>query len=273
MTSPSEATYPFKQARNFRRGRAGKIKGAVIHCTATQESAKGNGAENIQNYFATTDRDASAHVTVDQNSFARSVHDWDTAYGAAHFNAEWLHLEIVGDPNQSKAQWLDGISKPTLLNGAKVLADWSKRYGIDLRYLTVPQLRADQGDGFTFHVDCDKAKNSTGHWDPGPNFPRADFLGMVQDAVRPLPPRAPRQNPYLYAVETPALIWRTNGTEAQIRFVQWAMGYPVDGKWTTDLESAIRRLQDKHGRPVTGRVGDPGESGNWTLAFLKGITR
>ncbi len=262
----SEAPYSFKQAKHYRKGRVSKIKYAVVHATVNKESASGTGAEAIQQYFATSDRVASAHVTVDQNSKARSVHDWDTAYASKNFNANGLHVEIYGMPDQTRAQWLDPISKATLLRAAEVVADWCLRYGLLQSYVSLADLKAGRGTGITFHADCDKAVPSTGHWDPGPNFPRDVFLQMVKDAARRMQKPAANENPYMNYLEAADSIYR-DASPGEIRGVQWALGLPIDGVWDGEVETAVRALQRRHGREMTGVVV------GWTLEYLKTISR
>lgn len=247
----SEANYPFKQANKYHPGRIDDEEVIVVHCTAGPESATGTGAEAVQNMFAHNTRDASAHVTVDQNSSCRSVHDWDTAWAAKYFNANGLHVEIVGMPNQTRAQWLDPISKASLLRAAAVVADWCKRHGIPARYLTIDELRKGNVKGISFHADCEKAKPSSGHTDPGPNFPRDVFLQMVKDALARLsPPPAKRSNPYL----SKAAPCRYGDKGDQVRFVQWACGIPVDGSFGKQTHDIVCAIQKRLGWTVNGHV-------------------
>ncbi len=268
MTSPSEHPYSHVQAKHYRPGRAAVCDLIVVHCTAGPENTAGKGAEAVQAMFARGDRVASAHVTVDQNSAARSVHDWDTAYASKGFNARGLHLELVGMADQTRTQWLDPISRTTMLQGAKVVADWINRSNGRIRpvVMTVEQLKADLGGGVTFHADCDKAKASTGHWDPGPHFPRDVFIDMVKTILGNSSKPGARTNPYARYVEDTDLVYR-GLTGGPVRFVQWATGLPIDGVWGSQAESLVRQLQAKHKRPITGRVE------GWTLAYLREITR
>lgn len=270
MSSPSEATYPFVKARYFRAGRIDRIRYVGVHCTVSPDSM--TGAEATARYFQTTDRPASAHVTVDPNSVVRSVHDWDTAFAAKGFNANGLHVELVGMPNQTRAQWLDVASRATIKNAAKVIGEWCMRYRLRPENVSITNLRANTSSGMATHATMEKAKPSTGHWDPGPNFPMDVLLTDVRNYIASRTQPARRLNPYLdYA----APCYRQPGVNqgGKVRFVEWALGLPIDGIFGDDVNAAVRALQHKHGRPVTGKVGDPAEPGNWTLEFLKTITR
>lgn len=176
----------FRQARWYRKGRLRPIKLIVVHCTVSPEV--GNGAENVARYFATTDRPGSTHAIVDNNSTVGCVLDGDTAFGAANANADGLHLELVGMPDQTSAEWLDAFGRAMFTRAGELLRYWSVTYDIPVdRFLSVGELRAGRG-GLTTHVDVDRAWPSTGHWDPGPWFPRREFLDYVTPSPTPSPP-------------------------------------------------------------------------------------
>jgi len=268
---PAEATYPFEQANKYHQGRAGQTSVIVVHCTDGLESGSGDTAKNVQDMFAHNTRDASTHLVANQIHTLRSVHDWDTAWAVVYFNAIGLHLELVGLSNQTKDQWLDPISKATLLNGAKAVADWSLRYNVPVnRFLTVPELQADAPHGLTTHVDCDHAKPSTGHTDPGINFPRDIFLGMVSDALRKTAP-APikHDNPFLAWALPCGPGWGVPplAPSNRVKFFQWAAGIPVDGIYGPQSEAICNAIKRRLGLQQNGVV-------DWALiARLKGIRR
>jgi hypothetical protein len=169
--------YPFRRARHFHEGRRRDIRLIVLHSMESAE--KGDTAEDVARYFQTTDREASAHLCVDNNSIIRCVHDDDTAFAAKSANADGLHIEHAGRAAQSRAQWLDAYSKPTLELSAKAAAAWAKAYGIPVRRLNVDQVRAGL-EGFTDHDTISRAYPGTGHTDPGPHFPWDTYLDMVR---------------------------------------------------------------------------------------------
>lgn len=251
----SESNYPFRQANKYHAGRIDQIQYAVVHCTAGPESAKGTGAEAVQAMFARNTRDASAHVIADNNSIVRSVHDRDTAWAAKGFNANGLHLELVGMPTQSRAQWLDEVSRPTLQNGARVLADWSRRYGLRPHFLSLPDLKAGVRNGFTSHAMCEEAKPSSGHWDPGPNFPFDVLEQMVSKAMGTTVVPGKRLNPYMTPVDYSAPCG-PGDVGNEVRYAQWALGIPVDGvygKQTADAVLAANRRHNWRGGSTVGR--------------------
>ena len=269
---PVEANYAFKQANKYHPGRADYIDLIVIHCTAGPESSAGTGAENVQSMFSHNTRDASAHVTVDQNSKARSVHDWDTAWAAKYFNANGLHLELVGMPSQTEAQWLDAISKPTLLQGADVVSYWARRYDIPTqRFLTTDELRSTRPRGLTTHADCEKAKPSSGHTDPGPHFPRAVFLDMVAKDIASAgaAPKATRPNPYLAYAKPCGPGWGVPPRQPsnEVKFCQWACGIPVDGVFGDQTKGVVNAVKRRLGLEENGVC-------DWAMIeHIKGIQR
>lgn len=173
-------TLTVRPARWQKKGRLSRPRLIVIHCTVSPEV--GNGAENVANYFATTDRPGSTHLVWDNNSTVRCVNDEDTCYGAAGANHDGLHGELVGMPDQTEAQWLDAYSIAELHQAGPYIREWSRKYQIPLRWLTIAEVADGVTRGLCTHHDVSRAfpKVSTGHWDPGPNFPKTRALQIWQ---------------------------------------------------------------------------------------------
>jgi hypothetical protein len=169
----------FIQAKEYRPGRARKVRLIAIHAMQSPEGV--NTAEQVAKYFAHIDRPASAHECVDANSWVGCVRDEDTAYAAPGANADGWHIELAGMSEQSAAQWADVYSRQVLALAAKRVALRCRKYGIPARWLTRAQLRDGKSKGLTTHADITKADLAPGdHWDPGPYFPRDMFLQMVK---------------------------------------------------------------------------------------------
>jgi len=240
----------FKQAAHFHAGRVAKPVLIVVHATAGSESAAGSGAENTQAMFADPNsRVASAHVTCDQNSIARSVHDRDTAFGAGGFNSCGLHVEQVGLTTQTSAQWEDAISRATINNAARVVRDWCGLYHISPKILTVAQVLAIHNNpacgltGITFHADCSKAYPTTGHTDPGPGYPRSLLMqDVLGHAPTPTPPHVSNPYPRPDYANHPI----THASPAvQVKWVQWELSLSIDGAWGPLTNSAVGAFQRK----------------------------
>lgn len=167
----------FLQARWFHIGRLGHApRLIVVHCTVSPEM--GTGAEQVARYFQTSTRPGSSHLVADNDSVVRCVQDADTAFGAAGANSDGLHLELVGQPTQTPQEWLDPYSLAELAQAAPFVREWSQKYAIPLRWLTVPEVADGFSKGLCTHKDVSDAFPlvSTGHWDPGPNFSKPEAL-------------------------------------------------------------------------------------------------
>lgn len=149
----------------------------VIHCTVSPEM--GTGAEAVALYFSRlpATNKASAHKVVDDDSVVTCVADEDTAFGAAGANSDGLHLELVGLPTQTREEWQDKFSTHELALAQTVVDEWSTKFDIPLRWLTVAEVADGVTKGMCTHADVSAAfpKVSTGHWDPGPEFPKDLF--------------------------------------------------------------------------------------------------
>lgn len=156
-------------------GRAGgKIDLIGIH---TMEAPEGSQtAENVAEYFKKVN--ASAHWCVDNDSRVRVVRDGDTAWTLPGANSRSLNIELAGYAKQTPADWADAYSLAELEIAALCCAEWCRAYGIPVRKLSHAEIRAGH-KGFVSHDDISKVYKKSSHWDPGPHFPWAYFLGRV----------------------------------------------------------------------------------------------
>ena len=172
-------------AKNFTKGpRKGKIRLIVVHSMESQE--KPDTAESVAKWFSgPTAPQASAHFCIDNNSAVRVVDDQDIAWGAPGANADGLHIELAGKASQSSSDWLDAYSTKVLDQAAKVIADWCKKYNIPAKKLEPTQVRDGKTSGICGHIDVSRAWPNLGdHYDPGKNFPWADFIGRIQALLK-----------------------------------------------------------------------------------------
>lgn len=174
----------FIGARWFHPGRARKVRLVVIH--ATQSPERKGAARGVARDFATrpSTKKASAHVVVDNAETIECVHPGDTAFAAPNANADGWHVEQVGyseqagdDPNPGVNDWADDYSQDVIARAAVAVREGCEHFGIPKVWLDVDDVKAGKA-GVTSHAICSKALGGT-HWDPGPGYPSAQLMGLV----------------------------------------------------------------------------------------------
>lgn len=196
---------PAKHQRAGRRGKTPRL--IVIHSTESPE--QGNGAEAVAKYFQNVQRTASAHRVADNNSTVMCVRDENTAFGAAGANDDGLHLEQVGYAKQTEADWLDTYSVAMLTEGGKTIREWADEYAIPLVWLTVAQVADGKSRGLCTHADVSAAfpKISTGHHDPGAQFPKERALAIWRGDPTPEDPLVPAGYTLVFVTDGPDQPW------------------------------------------------------------------
>lgn len=140
----------------------------------------GQTAENVAMYFHKNigDRKASAHYCVDADSTVQCVKAKDVAFAAPGANHNGIHIEMAGRAGQTEAQWNDEYSQKLLARTAIMVAKLCDIYGIPKVFLDGKAVKAG-ARGITGHKQVNDAFKRSTHWDPGPNFPWADFIKRV----------------------------------------------------------------------------------------------
>lgn len=157
-----------------------KVTLIVIHTAECSETPKA--AENVAAFFAGPQApQASAHYTVDCDSIVQSVLETDTAWHAGPVNGYSIGIEHAGRAGQSAQDWSDQYSESMLVLSAELVAGICKRYNIPVQRLTAKDLAGGARLGICGHVDVTQGlQGGKGHWDPGPFFPWAHFLDLIQ---------------------------------------------------------------------------------------------
>lgn len=151
-----------------------------IHCTDGHEGP--GDAEACVKMFAdpALQPKRSAHYAVDSGKIWQAVRDGQIAWHSGHTaNARGIGVEICGRANQTREQWLDEASMPTLELAARLVAYLCSAYGIPRQLLLAADLVAGK-KGLTTHAEVSRAWHETNHQDPGPNFPLLAFVRAVQ---------------------------------------------------------------------------------------------
>lgn len=172
---------------SYTAGRRRAIQYVVLHYTAGAEGPLA--AENGVAYDKRRPDGTSTHYFTDsQGPALQEVPDGDRAHAALfHGNEIGLHIEICGT-RQTRAQWLDPVSLPTLQTTAELTRELCQRHGFAVRHLTVAEVRAAyygapgaRPTGICDHWDITRAYPEDGgdHSDVGTEFPWDVFMQMV----------------------------------------------------------------------------------------------
>lgn len=157
-------------AANYGAATTGNRRGAILHAPVTAD--RDNAARSVADYFASGQTQGSTQVVVgdDPNELIRCVPDNHVAHGAAGANHSHKHIELAGDPRQTREQWLDAYSRGVIDNGARVCSQWALQDGWPIRRVTTDELRRGVR-GYADHDQVSKAFGKSDHWDVGPGFP------------------------------------------------------------------------------------------------------
>ena len=169
----------FVEARWYTKAnrRPGDVWWLVIHDMEAPE--KGDTAEAVARYFATTDRKASAHRNFDSDSEVLCVRLDDVAYHAPGANARGIGYEHAGYAKQQRHEWLDDYGRAMLARSAARAALDCERWRIPVDFVRAEGLRAGRR-GITTHYEVSMAWRKTSHTDPGVGFPIDYYLDLVR---------------------------------------------------------------------------------------------
>lgn len=158
----------------------------VLHCTDGCEGTTKDD-DTAAMFAGPLEKRRSAHYVVDADSITRCVPDLCTAWHSGHHgNAIGIGIELCGRADQTRAQWLDVFSLPTLSLAARLSADLCGAYKIPPVIVNDLALRAG-ASGITTHAYVSRAWKESDHYDPGPDFPLTGFVAAVAKAMSTLP--------------------------------------------------------------------------------------
>ncbi len=184
---PKSAEYPdltWVTPRSYTKLDRNYVQFIVIH--DTEGSSHAQSAEDGAAYDARRTDGTSAHYFVDNTSIVQCVKTTDAAHTALYNgNTKGIQYELCARASFSKSKWLSAdYGLPMLKLAAKQVARDCIAWKIPARKITPAQMRNGE-EGICGHVDVTYAYPEDGgdHTDPGPNFPWAEFIRMVQDEM------------------------------------------------------------------------------------------
>ena len=170
----------------------------IVHTT---ENAPGTPSRNIIDYQVRT-RSGSYHRLVDSTGkiTMANTDDWQVWATGNKGNDIALHVSCVARAAMTREQWL---AQPKMLEGvARVIAYWSRKYGIPLVKLSRAELGAGK-HGVAGHLEAQVWGNTT-HWDPGYHFPYDVVLKRAKEINNPPKKEEPKPVPPITVPDTTA---------------------------------------------------------------------
>jgi hypothetical protein len=259
----------------------------VIHATAGGRGFPAESAAGVANatarYFQSASSGGSAHYVEDLAAEEHCVADAVVAWHAPP-NVHSLGIEICGEAAYTREQWLSPQVWPAVLKAAARARELADRFGVPLVKLNAGDLLAGRS-GVCGHFDVSQAWHQSSHWDPGPDFPWAEFLAAVIGEAPPPPPPLPPACPPrpgwtlpaghyygnlagpaashggYYAGERPIvkiiqqwLIY--HGCVAGVPASSWATSGWADGRWEAPTDVACRAwyARFRPGQPYVTRI-------------------
>lgn len=155
------------------------LKWVVLHSTESTASA-----DKIAAYFASKTAGGSANMVVDSFTAYRTLPDLVVPWAAPGANAQGWHIEHCGFASWTTEQWLDLRNNAMLRRSAYKVALRCHLYGIPARWVGFLGVRLGR-KGITTHRAVSYAfpllaRAAGFHTDPGTNFPRDYYLGLVK---------------------------------------------------------------------------------------------
>lgn len=133
----------------------------------------------------------SIHYVVGPDAICQGTDEDTIAWHCGNSNPGTIGIEQCGFASLTTAQWLDPEGVRQLDNLARLMADISARRPlIRLRWLSDAEClhaldNKTSPGGWTTHRQLSAIGRSTGHTDPGPNYPADQLMTTAQDGPGP----------------------------------------------------------------------------------------
>lgn len=143
-------------------------------------------AESAARYFTNKDSGGSAHECVDGGVCFKTLDARQIPWAAPGANTKGYHIEQAGYARWLRWVWKSKANWPIVQRAAWRTAVACYEYGLgNPVFVDYRGLRQNR-KGVTTHAEVTKAfpdlaRKSGSHTDPGPNWPRADFMATVRE--------------------------------------------------------------------------------------------
>ncbi|OBA54004.1 N-acetylmuramoyl-L-alanine amidase [Corynebacterium sp. EPI-003-04-2554_SCH2473622] len=163
-----------------------KVPQIVLH---TYECPRESGTQALINRADWQQKSRTGSYTIlvaaDGKTLRANDDDYSPAAALYTSNINGFHLSFLAYAASSRAEWLKYDAQ--LRAGARVVADWCRRYGHAPRHLSVAEVRGRRAKGICTHADVSAAYRESDHTDPGKNFPMDVFTAMVAEELHGKP--------------------------------------------------------------------------------------
>lgn len=167
-----------------------KVPQIVLH---TYECPRESGTQALINRADWQQKSRTGSYTIlvaaDGKTLRANDDDYSPAAALYTSNINGFHLSFLAYAASSRAEWLKYDAQ--LRAGARVVADWCRRYGHAPRHLSVAEVRGRKTKGICTHADVSAAYRESDHTDPGKNFPMDVFTAMVAEELHGKPQGEP----------------------------------------------------------------------------------
>jgi len=177
---------------------------AILHTSEGAES--GTAAENLAAYMTRPgDRPngsggvygSSYHAVFDTDQVIPAVPYHTVAYSAGGANAQGIHGCFPGKAGQTRAQWLDPVSRAMIRQCAAWLCDIQTEFGIPVRVKMSPAQMVAHQKGLGDHYTATLAFRKSTHTDVGDGFPWDVLADDITNLLTP-PPWEPTMQEVIY---------------------------------------------------------------------------
>lgn len=149
----------------------------MIHST----ESGANSAESVARYFASSRATGSAHLVIDNTRCFRCLPNSHVPWAAPGANVTGFHIEVCGYAHWDHDTWWHEASEAWKQAAFKAALHCHVFRIPPVLILNPAELRKPETRGITTHATVSKAWGRSDHWDPGPNWPRGEFMNLVRN--------------------------------------------------------------------------------------------